>query len=96
MKQSLTLVQNNIHSNSEVLNISLERRSNELRAVVESVITSKVYWHDLVSTLPVKDQIKLKFTTLYYTFSSPDAAINVLFGNASDVMCHPTPVSKLR
>lgn len=71
-------MQNNIHLNSQILDIGLERRSNELRAIIESVSLLKVYWHGRVSTLPVKDQIKLEFATFYYTLPSPDADIDVI------------------
>lgn len=63
-KQSLAL-QNNIHPDSEVLDMGLTSRSDELRRIVEGVLVLRTYWHDRVNNLPIKDRLKLEIAALF-------------------------------
>lgn len=51
MKQSLVLLQNNLHPEAEVLDIGLEERAKQLEVLTQEVLSLKDYWHNKIAFL---------------------------------------------
>lgn len=86
MKQSVALLQNNFHAESEVLNVHDADKAESLTAAIADILPLPTYWHDKVLKLDVPDRAKMDLANLYYGLPSPDCDLRMLFARASEYM----------
>lgn len=86
MKQSCALMQNELHTGAETLNMGHERKSSELRKAIEGIVQLDIYWHDFLYKLDINDRQRMDLMNLYYALPSPDCDPQQLFKKASEVM----------
>lgn len=86
MKQSVALLQNELHVCSEKLETGHERKSADMRTTIPDIVELPSYWHDFISKCKIPDRAKLDIGNMYYFIPAPDADICELFKRATVTM----------
>lgn len=86
MKQSLALLQNELHTSAEKLNVNWEGKSRELKAIIADILPMSMYWHEFISRLDCTDRARLDLAHCYYGLPSPDCDVRLLIDRAVSYM----------
>ncbi|APG78069.1 RNA-dependent RNA polymerase [Hubei qinvirus-like virus 1] len=88
MKQSVALMQNELHKHSEHLETNTEQKSANLREAIAGILPLDSYWHDHLSNAGISDRAKMDLANLYYNLPSPDADLESLWKKGAEIMCN--------
>lgn len=86
MKQSLALLQNDMHEEAERLNINLQIKSQKLKQLISEIIPLRIYWHEFLRDLTISSRIQLDLANIFYALPAPDCNLKQLFERASVYM----------
>lgn len=86
MKQSLALLQNDIHPEAEKLEVNLNAKSDKLIVMIKEIITLPTYWHDMLRSLGLSQRVQLDLANMFYALPAPDCNLKLLFERASVYM----------
>lgn len=86
MKQSLALMQNDLHPEAEKLNVNLKEKSEKLKELIKNVLPLPSYWHEAIRALKLPGRIELDVANMFYALPAPDCNLKMLFERASVYM----------
>nr|AXA52552.1 putative RdRp-complex [Linepithema humile qinvirus-like virus 1] len=86
MKQSLALLQNDMHSEAESLEVHLNVKSQKLKELMKEVLPLPQYWHEFLSSLFITQSVQLDLANMFYALPAPDCNLKLLFERASVYM----------
>lgn len=86
MKQSLALLQNDMHASAERLDVDLQAKSRKLTRMIKEILALDEYWHEFLRSLGISCRSQLDVAHVFYALPAPDCNIKYLFERASVYM----------